>query len=100
MREPIQEPAMTLSEIDTLGNQLLQEHEDKSGLEPGWKFGFDLAPARGGVFRHTEKQDVPPSKLDNYFHPKFEGKTHYHFLRHFLSVIQDSLTRISENPRL
>ena len=35
VREPIQEPAMTLFEIDTLGNQLLQEHEDKSGFEPG-----------------------------------------------------------------
>ena len=56
VREPIQEPAMTLSEIDTLGNQLLQEHKDNSGLEPGWKFGFDLAPARGGICRHTEKQ--------------------------------------------
>ena len=56
VREPIQEPAMTLSEIDTLGNQLLQEHKDNSGLEPGWKFGFDLAPARGGVCRDTEKQ--------------------------------------------
>ena len=31
VREPIQEPAMPLSEIDTLGNQLLQEHEDKNG---------------------------------------------------------------------
>ena len=57
VREPIQEPAMTLSEIDTLGNQLLQEHKDKSGLEPGWRFGFDLAPARGGICRDTEKQD-------------------------------------------
>ena len=56
VREPIQEPAMTLSEIDTLGNQLLQEHEDKNDLEPGWRFGFDLAPARGGICRHTEKQ--------------------------------------------
>ena len=56
VREPIQEPAMILPEIDTLGNQLLQEHEDKSGLEPGWKFGFDLAPSRGGICRHTEKR--------------------------------------------
>ena len=56
VREPIQKPAMTLPEIDTLGNQLLQEHEDKSGLALGWQFGFDLAPARGGMCRHTEKQ--------------------------------------------
>ena len=55
VREPIQEPAMTLSEIDTLGNQLLQEHEDKSELEPGWKFGFDLAPsARWYMPAHRE----------------------------------------------
>ena len=54
--EPIQKPAITLSDIDTLGNQLLQEHEDKSCLAPGWKFGFDLAPARGGICRHIEKQ--------------------------------------------
>ena len=56
VRELIQQPAMTLSEIDTLGNQLLQEHEDRSNLESGWKFGFDLAPARGGICRHAEKQ--------------------------------------------
>ncbi len=56
VKEPIQEPAMTLSEIDTLGNQLLQKHEDKNDLEPGWRFGFDLAPARGGICRYTEKR--------------------------------------------
>ena len=28
----------------------------KADLEPGWKFGFDLAPARGGICRDTEKQ--------------------------------------------
>ena len=56
VREPIQKPAMTLLEIDTLGNQLLKENEDKRVLEPGWKFGFDLAPARGGICRYTEKQ--------------------------------------------
>ena len=56
VREPIQEPTMTLSEIDTLGNQLLQKHEDKNDLEPGWRFGFDLAPARGGICRDTEKR--------------------------------------------
>ena len=55
VREPISPPAMTLFEIDTLGNQLLQDHEHKSVLEPGWKFGFDLAPARGGICRHTER---------------------------------------------
>ena len=31
VREPIQEPAMSIFEIDALGNQLLQEHQDKSG---------------------------------------------------------------------
>ena len=56
MREPISPSAMMLFEIDTLANQLLQEHEHKSVLEPGWKFGFDLAPARGGICRHREKQ--------------------------------------------
>ena len=35
---------------------MLQEHKDKSCLEPGWKFGFDLAPVRGRVCRYTEKQ--------------------------------------------
>ena len=52
MREPILLPAMMLFEIDTLANQLLRKHEDKSVLEPGWK----LAPACGGVCRHVEKQ--------------------------------------------
>ena len=55
VREPIQEPTMTLSEIDTLGNQLLQKHEDKNDLEPGWRFGFDLAPrARWYMPGHRE----------------------------------------------
>ena len=56
VREPAQMPAMSLAEIDTLGNHLLREHEVKSRLEPGWQFGFDLAPKRGGICRYAEKQ--------------------------------------------
>ena len=48
--------AMSLTEIQILGNQLLRAHEVKSGLEPGWQFGFDLAPSRGGVRKYKEKQ--------------------------------------------
>ena len=49
-------PAMTLFEIDTLGKHFIREHEAKSGLKPGWRFGFDLAPARGGICRYAAKQ--------------------------------------------
>ncbi len=47
---------MTLSDIETLGINLIREHEKNSGLEAGWKFAFDLAPARAGICRYTEKQ--------------------------------------------
>lgn len=54
--EVTQVPAMSLAEIQTLGHQLLREHEVKSGLESGWQFGFDLAPSRGGICKYNEKQ--------------------------------------------
>ena len=54
--EPTQEPAMPLTEVTTLGEQLIREHEIKSGLKAGWQFAFDLAPARGGSCRYKEKQ--------------------------------------------
>ena len=52
---PVEKPAMTLQEIETLAKQLIRKHEKESGLEPGWKFGFDLAPSRGGICCYTEK---------------------------------------------
>ena len=54
--EPTHEPAMLLTEVATLGKQLIREHEVKSGLKTGWQFAFDLAPARGGLCRYREKQ--------------------------------------------
>ena len=54
--EPTQEPAMPLTEVAALGKHLIREHEVKSGLKVGWQFAFDLAPARGGLCRHREKQ--------------------------------------------
>ena len=54
--EPTQEPAMLLTDIATLGKQLIREHEVKSGLKTGWQFAFDLAPVRGGLCRYREKQ--------------------------------------------
>ena len=47
---------MTLFEIETLGKHCIREHEAKSGLKAGWRFGFDLAPARGGICRYATKQ--------------------------------------------
>lgn len=49
-------PVMTLPEIESFGKQLIHEHETEYGLEYGWNFGFDLAPARAGVCRYKEKQ--------------------------------------------
>ena len=49
-------PAMTLSEIETLGTHLIREHEVNSGLQAGWRLGFDLALARGGTCRYETKQ--------------------------------------------
>lgn len=54
--EPAHAPAMLLTEVATLGKQLIREHEVKSGLKTGWQFAFDLAPARGGSCRYGEKQ--------------------------------------------
>ena len=53
---PTQEPAMPLTEVAAVGKHLIQEHETKSGIEPGWQLVFDLAPARGGSCRYREKQ--------------------------------------------
>ena len=54
--KPTRKPAMTLNEVETLGKRFIQEHEAKSGLKTGWRFAFDLAPARGGICRYTAKQ--------------------------------------------
>ena len=54
--EPVHAPAMLLTEVATLGKQLIREHEVKSGLKAGWQFAFDLAPARGGACRYSDQQ--------------------------------------------
>lgn len=54
--KPTRKPAMTLNEVETLGKRFIQEHEAKSGLKTGWRFAFDLAPARGGICRYAAKQ--------------------------------------------
>jgi predicted SprT family Zn-dependent metalloprotease len=54
--EPAQASAMLLTEVEAKGKQLIREHEVNSGLESGWQFAFDLAPARGGACRYMEKQ--------------------------------------------
>ena len=56
VREPIQEPAMTLLRLIPWVTNCYRNTKVKADLEPGWKFGFDLAPARGGICRDTEKQ--------------------------------------------
>lgn len=48
--------AMTLSEIETLGMDLIRVHQSNNGLDAGWKFAFDLAPSRAGICRYKEKQ--------------------------------------------
>lgn len=52
---PIQESAMSLTEVAGIGKYLIQAHEATSGLKPGWQFAFDLAPARGGSCNYREK---------------------------------------------
>ena len=54
--ENLPKPAMTLSEIEALGMNLILDHQINSGLEAGWKFAFDLAPTRAGICRYLEKQ--------------------------------------------
>ncbi|RKU25033.1 hypothetical protein C6497_16800 [Candidatus Poribacteria bacterium] len=49
-------PQISLPDIETMGIQLIQKHEDKNELGTGWNFGFDLAPARAGICRYKEKQ--------------------------------------------
>lgn len=54
--EPTPKPEMMLPEIETLGKQLIHEHENKKALHAGWNFSFDLAPTRAGICRYEEKQ--------------------------------------------
>ena len=54
--ESMEASAMSLTEIEALGRQLIQVHEAKSGLEAGWQFAFDLAPERAGSCRYGKKQ--------------------------------------------
>ena len=54
--DPIQGSAMSLTEVAVLGKNLIREHELKSGLKAGWQLVFDLATARGGSCRYSEKQ--------------------------------------------
>lgn len=53
---PTQAPAMPLTEVASIGKHLIQRHETTSELKPGWQLAFDLAPARGGSCRYSEKQ--------------------------------------------
>ena len=53
---PAPATAMSLKEVEALGVHFIREHEAVSGLKKGWKFGFDLAPVRGGICRYKEKQ--------------------------------------------
>ena len=48
--------AMSLIEVEAIGERLIQKHEAESGLKSGWRFAFDLAPARGGSCRYEKKQ--------------------------------------------
>jgi len=54
--EPIQEPAMSLTEVAALGKHLIRKHEVKNGFKADWQFVFDLATARGGSCKYREKQ--------------------------------------------
>jgi len=55
IREKTTPPAMPLHETEALGKQLIKKHQSESALDADWQFGFDLAPARGGICRYTEK---------------------------------------------
>lgn len=52
---PATAPAMPLKEVEVIGLRLIRKHQSMNGLKKGWKFGFDLAPVRGGVCRYKEK---------------------------------------------
>ena len=54
---PATAPAMPLKEVEVIGLRLIRKHQSMNGLKKGWKFGFDLAPVRGGVCRYKEKAD-------------------------------------------
>ena len=42
-------PDCTLTQVEELAAQLITKHQDRGTLPRGWRFGFDLAPARAGV---------------------------------------------------
>lgn len=54
--ESMEPSAMSLIEVEAIGERLIQKHEAESGLTSGWQFAFDLAPERAGSCRYGEKQ--------------------------------------------
>ena len=50
------EPRCSLAEADQLGRELIRRHTGAGELEPGWEFGFNLDPVRGGVCRFEERR--------------------------------------------
>ena len=49
-------PQITLVEVDDLARRLIAEQQDDGSLGKGWRFGFDLAPARAGVCHYSPKR--------------------------------------------
>ena len=46
----------TLAQVEALAQKLLKQCARRSGLAPGWTFGFDLSPSRAGVCRYDERR--------------------------------------------
>ena len=49
-------PECSLPQVADLGRQLIRRHTHQGGLSGQWTFGFDLAPARGGVCRFHDRR--------------------------------------------
>lgn len=54
--ESMEASAMSLIEVEAIGERLIQKHEAESRLKSGWQFAFDLAPERAGSCRYGKKQ--------------------------------------------
>ncbi len=50
-RAPVGE--CSLADVASLAEELLAEHKSPSGLDGGWRFGFDLSPSRAGSCKYA-----------------------------------------------
>ncbi len=49
-------PAVSLEQVETLANGLIDQHQAGGRLAKAWRFGFDLAPSRAGACNYSARR--------------------------------------------